>query len=73
MLPTRTIGLLTVLNIVGAGLGIVPSIVKAQFFGTTRALEVLFAASALEVMVARLTQTGALASARQLLSDSFDE
>lgn len=57
---TRTIGLLTVLNIVGAGLGVVTSIVTAQFFGTSRALEIFFAASALEVLVAKLTQTGVL-------------
>ena len=57
----RSIGILTVLNAAGAGIALANSVVVACFFGTTRPLEVFFAASTLQGLVTSLTQTGQLA------------
>lgn len=57
----RSIGILTLLNLAGAVLAVANSVVIAWFFGTSRALEVFFAASTLQVLLFSLTQTGQLA------------
>lgn len=56
----RSIGILTSINAVGAVISVTTTIVIAHLFGTTRALEVFFAASALRASVTSLTQTGQL-------------
>ena len=55
---TRSIAVLTVLNTIAALVGLFTSIVTAYFFGTSRPLEIFFAASTLYVLVISLTQTG---------------
>jgi len=57
----RSIGILTILNLAGAVLAVVNSVIIAWFFGTSRALEVFFAASTLELLISGLTQSGQLA------------
>ena len=57
----RSISILTVLNVAGAAIGIVNSIVVAHLFGTSRALEVYFASTTLMYSVLSLTQAGQLA------------
>ncbi len=57
----RNIATLTALNVLGALVGLGASLVTAYFFGTRRALEVYFAASTLEILVQKLTQTGQVA------------
>ncbi len=57
----RSIGILTILNLAGAVLAVVNSVIIAWFFGTSRALEVFFAASTLQMLLFSLTQTGQLA------------
>ena len=57
----RSISILTLLNTAGAAVAVLTSVVTAHYFGTTRALEVFFAASTLEVLINKLTQTGQLA------------
>ena len=52
---------MTVLNAVGAVVGLTQSMVVAFFFGTTRGVEIFFAAVALEASIIQLTQTGQLA------------
>lgn len=54
----RSIGILTILNVVGAAIGLLNTAVVAFFFRTTRAVEVYFAAAGLQASVVRLTQTG---------------
>jgi len=54
----RSIGILTVLNGVGAVVGVANSIVVAFFFGTTRTVEIFFAATGLQASITRLSQTG---------------
>ena len=54
----RSIGILTILNVVGAALSVVSTAVVVYFFGTTRTVEIYFAAMGLQASVMRLTQTG---------------
>jgi putative peptidoglycan lipid II flippase len=56
----RAVSLLTLLNAVGAVLAVVNSVVVARFFGTSRPLEVYFAATTMQYLVFSLTQTGQL-------------
>jgi len=56
----RSIGILTILNVAGAALAIVQSVVVAWYFGTSRGLEVFFAASTLQGLLLALTQAGQL-------------
>ena len=56
----RSIAILTVMNGAGAVVAILTSAVTAYLFGTSRALEVYFAAGTLLSLVARLTQVGQL-------------
>jgi len=56
----RSIGILTILNIVGACIALANSVLVARFFGTGRGLEVYFAASTLQIIVANLMQSGQL-------------
>jgi putative peptidoglycan lipid II flippase len=57
----RSIGILTILNIVGAGISLLNSVVTAHLFGTQRVMEVFFAAATLLALVTSLSQTGQLA------------
>ena len=57
----RSIGVLTILNLIGAVIGVVNSVVVAYFFGTSRLVEIFFASSALQACVTRLAQTGQIA------------
>ena len=56
----RSIGILTALNMGGAVLALASSVVTAHYFGTSRALEVFFAASTLETLMLSLSQSGQL-------------
>lgn len=60
MSTARSIGILTILNTVGALIALATSVVVAHFYGTARALEVYFAASTLQIILGRLMQTGQL-------------
>lgn len=51
---------MTILNVVGAVIGVASSVVVAYFFGTSRALEIYFAAATLLALTTSLTQTGQL-------------
>lgn len=61
MSTARSIGILTILNVLSAVVGLAQSVAVAFFFGTTRAIEIWFAAQGLLLSVQRLTQTGQLA------------
>ena len=56
----NSIGLLTVLNVAGFVGTLLYSILVAYFFGTSRGVQVFFAASGLQVSVLALSQTGQL-------------
>ncbi len=56
----RAIGLLTGLNLGGAVLGVLNSVLVAHLFGTSRLLEAYFAAVTTQAMVVSLSQTGQL-------------
>jgi putative peptidoglycan lipid II flippase len=56
----RSIGILVMLNALGAMIALAHSVVLAFLFGTSRALEVYFAAATLQTIAAKLTQTGQL-------------
>jgi len=58
---TRSINILTVLKTVGAALAIAQSAAVAYHFGTSREVELYFAAVTLLSVVTRLTQTGQVA------------
>ena len=59
-MQTRSIGRMTLLNCLGAVVGVGQSVAIAFFFGASRQVEIFFAAVALESMLVRLTQTGQL-------------
>jgi putative peptidoglycan lipid II flippase len=54
----RSIGVLASVNVVGAVVGVTSSIVIAHVFGTSRVLEIYFAAATLLHLVHSLSQTG---------------
>lgn len=54
----RSIGVMTVLNGIGALLTVGQSAVVAYFFGTTRGVEIYFAAVGVELSVGQMLQTG---------------
>lgn len=56
----KTIGGLTILKIIGAIAGIVYSVFQVRYFGTSRSIEVFFAAQTILYLVQSLTQTGQL-------------
>lgn len=56
----RTIGTLTAINLLSAGLGIASTLVVAYLFGVGRSIEVFFAAVGLHASLVSLTQTGQL-------------
>ena len=58
MSSARSIGVLTVLNIGVAIIGLATSVVTAHYFGTTRTLEVFFAASTLQSLMLSISQSG---------------
>lgn len=58
MSTNRPIVTLTLLNILGALVGLAGSIVTAHYFGTSRGLEVFFAASSLQAVAVSLSQGG---------------
>ena len=53
-----SIGILALLNVAGAVVAVVNTILLAHFFGTQRALEVCFAAGTLRLAVTQLAQNG---------------
>ena len=59
-MKTSSIGVMSLLNCLGAIVGVGQSIAIAYFFGATRQVEIFFAAVAIETSVVRLTQTGQL-------------
>ena len=54
----KTVGVLTILKIFGALAGIVYSVFQVRYFGTSRTIEIFFAAQSILYMVQSLTQTG---------------
>ncbi len=56
----RSIGIIGILNIIGGFVGLANTIVTAYYFGTSRQLEVYFAAVQLEQLLLSLTQGGQL-------------
>ena len=63
MSRARSIGTLTGLNVIGSGLGLSVSVVTAAYFGTTRQLEVFFAATSLQQILLRFIQSGQITEA----------
>src|SRR5690242_21707640 len=57
----RAIGTLTSLNVAGACVALANSVVTARLFGTSRPMEVFFAAASVQVQLVSLVQTGQLA------------
>ena len=56
----RSVGVVTILSLAGTVVGVVQSVVVAYAFGTSRQVEIFFAAVALETTMLQLTQTGQL-------------
>lgn len=63
MSEKKSIGAMTILNIVGAVIGVINSIVVVQYFGVSREIEVYFAAIGMQMTITGLMQTGQLAEA----------
>lgn len=57
----RSIGIMTLLNVVGAVFAVANSMVLAFFFGASKDMAIFWAASRLQVNMVRLTQAGQLA------------
>ncbi|GAA0193110.1 hypothetical protein GCM10009122_56060 [Fulvivirga kasyanovii] len=57
----RIIGGLTGLKIIGAVLGVIYMVLQVRYFGTSRAIEVFFAAQSVLYVIISLTQSGQLA------------
>lgn len=57
----KSISTLTILKIVGAILGITYSVIQVQYFGTSRDIEIYFAATATTYVLFSLSQSGTLA------------
>lgn len=60
MAKSRAVAYLTILGGGGALVGVATSVLTAQYFGTSRSLEIFFAASTLQSLAVSLAQTGQL-------------
>lgn len=56
----RAIGIMTALNGVSAVVGIAQTVMIAYFFGTSRTVEIFFAATAIQTSIIGLAQLGQL-------------
>lgn len=63
MSESRSIRKMTVLNFVGALVGLINSVVIARFFGVSRDIEIYFAAVGMQAALTALMQTGQLSEA----------
>lgn len=54
----RAIGIMTLLNVVNAAVGITYTVLVAYYFGTSRVLEIYFAAAAVQVSLVQFIQLG---------------